>query len=286
MIAGVVGLQADAPVIFSWTDWHVHPSIAIGIIAAAVVYLVGVGPLRERYELAERADPVKGIAFGAGLLVLLFALQSPLHDLGDDYLFSAHMTQHMILILLVPPLLLWGTPGWLLRPVLVHRRVFPVAQLITRPLIAIALFNVTLLLWHLPSAYEATLAIREVHVLEHMLFLGTATLLWWPVLSPVKELPRLSPPLQMLYLFVQSLMPAVLGSIITFSGQVLYETYATAPRVWDVSPLLDQQMGGLIMKIPGTLVLWGALTVVFFRWAGQEQEHTKEDGKTKERISP
>ena len=101
-------------------------------------------------------------------------------------------------------------------------------------------------------------------------------LMWWPVLSPVPELPRLSPPAQMLYLFVQSLMPAVLGAFLIFADSVLYETYALAPRVWEISPHTDQQVGGLIMKVPGTLVLWGVVTVIFFQWAGQEQPESRE----------
>lgn len=103
-----------------------------------------------------------------------------------------------------------------------------------------------------------------------------AMLMWWPVLSPAPELPRLSPPAQMMYLFVQSLVPAVLGAFITFSTEILYPAYAAAPRIWGISPVTDQQMGGLIMKVLGTLVLWGVVTVVFFKWAGQEQSQSEE----------
>ena len=275
----------DATTGFSWTDWHLHPSIVIGIVALAVAYMLGVGPLRRRYNWAQRAEPTKVTLFALGLLVLVLALQSPLHDLGDEFLFSAHMAQHMLLILVVAPLLLGGTPGWLLRPLLRRRGVFPAARFLTRPLIAIATFNATLLLWHLPTAYEAALDLRGVHILEHVLFLGTAVLMWWPILSPIPELPRLNPPLQMLYLFVQSMVPAVLGAFITFSGSILYPTYAAAPRVFEMTAIVDQRLGGLIMKLPGTLVLWGAVTVVFFRWAGDEQLHTEESQGEREGLS-
>ena len=266
----------DPTATFSWTDWHLHPSILVGIAAWAAAYVLGVGPLRRRYGWAAEPEPRKGLLFGLGILVLFLALQSPLHDLGDEFLFSAHMTQHMLLTLVAAPLLLWGTPGWLLQPLLRRPGVFPTARFLTRPLIAIATFNATLLLWHLPPAYEAALDLRGVHILEHLLFLGTALLMWWPILSPVPELPRLNPPLQMLYLFVQSMLPAVLGAFITFSGSLLYPTYAAAPRVFDMTAIVDQQLGGLIMKVPGTLLLWGVVTVVFFRWAGEEQRRTEE----------
>ena len=256
---------------FSWTDWHIHPSIALGVLLLAGAYLAGAGPLRQRYGWAERPDLRRGLTFGLGLLLLFLALQSPLHDLGDEYLFSAHMTQHMLLILVVAPLFLLGTPGWLLRPMLRHRPVIAAARYLTRPVTAIVLFNLTLLLWHLPGPYESALEFRGVHVVEHLLFLGTSLLMWWPVLSPVGELPRLFPPAQMLYLFVQSLLPAVLGAFITFTTDQLYPFYAEAPRVYNISPLTDQQLGGLIMKIPGTLVFWGAITVIFFSWANREQ---------------
>jgi putative membrane protein len=256
---------------FSWSHWHIHPSITLGVLLLAGGYLAGVGPLRQRYGWAERQDLRRGLVFGLGLLLLFLALQSPLHDLGDDYLFSAHMSQHMVLILAVAPLLLLGTPGWLLRPLLRRRPVIAVMRWATRPVTAIILFNLTLLLWHLPGPYESALELRGIHVVEHMLFLGTALLLWWPVLSPSEELPRLGPPGQMLYLFVQSLLPAVLGAFITFTTDQLYDFYAEAPRVYGISPVTDQQLGGLIMKIPGSLVFWGTITVIFFSWAAREE---------------
>lgn len=266
----------EASAAFSWAHWHVHPSIALGVLFLAGAYLLSVGPLRQRYGWADRPDVRRGLFFGLGLLVLLFALQSPLHDLGDVYLFSAHMVQHMLLVLAVAPLLLLGTPDWLLRPLLRPRPIMKLAQVLTRPLVALALFNTTLLLWHMPAAYELALQDRGVHILQHLLFLGTAMVMWWPLLNPLPELHRLSPPGQMLYLFLQSMLPAVLGAFIIFSNDVLYPTYAAAPRVYGISPLTDQQMGGLLMKVPGTLVLWGVLTVIFFKWAGQEQRREEE----------
>ena len=268
---------------FSWTDWHIHPSIALGILCLGFGYLIWVTAFKKRYGCAGQSDLSKNLLFFVGLVLLFVALQSPLHDLGDQYLFSAHMTQHMILILAVAPLLLLGLPVWSLRPLFRHRSLFMVSEWVTRPVVAIIFFNVTLFLWHLPGPYEAALEFRGVHILEHMIFLAAAVLMWWPVLSPVNELPRLGPPAQMLYLFVQSLLPAVLGAFITLTNDQLYPFYAEAPRVYDISPLTDQQLGGLIMKIPGTLVYWGFATVIFFSWANAEQRD-EENGKRRDSL--
>jgi putative membrane protein len=100
--------------------------------------------------------------------------------------------------------------------------------------------------------------------------------MWWPVLSPISELPRLNPPLQMAYLFMQSLLPAVMASFITFSDTVVYSYYEDAPRIWGMSALADQQVAGGAMKLLGTLILWSYMTVVFFRWYSQEEAEEKE----------
>jgi len=129
-------------------------------------------------------------------------LNGPLHNLSDDYLFSAHMAQHLVLTLLFPPLLLYGAPAEvvrrLVRPVWVRR----LAAVATRPLVAATLFTAPIALWHLPVLYEAAVRHHPLHIVQHLVFLATAVLMWWPVLSPVPELPRLSYPGQMLYLFL------------------------------------------------------------------------------------
>jgi putative membrane protein len=137
--------------------------------------------------------------------------------------------------------------------------------------VALLLFNGTLAAWHLPEMYDWTLWSHNAHILEHVTFFLGAVLLWWPVFSPLPELPRLSYPLQMLYLFVQSLVPGVIAALVTFSDRVMYPSYDAAPRITDLSPLADQQLAGLIMKIVGTFVLWLLATVIFFIWANRDE---------------
>jgi putative membrane protein len=115
------------------------------------------------------------------------------------------------------------------------------------------------------------------HVSEHILFIGSAMLMWWPVLSPLPEVPRASYPIQVIYLFALTLPMGFIGAAITFSRRVLYDWYDTVPMLWGLATVLDQQMGGLIMKIAGALVFLGVMTAVFFVWYYREERG--EDGQ-------
>ena len=255
---------------FSWWDWHGHPSILIGVLLLQAAYIYRAGLLNRQLAGGRSVGMGQAVLFTSGMLVIFFALYSPLHDLSDKYLFSAHMVQHLLLLWVMPPLLLWGLSGWMIRPAVASLRVLKVAKLVTNPPVAIAIFNGVILIWHLPVAYNGSLEYHNLHIFQHVTFMMAGVLMWWPVLSPMTELPRLSSGSQMLYLFVQSLIPAIIGGVITFAGTVLYDYYSMAPRVWGISPLIDQQIGGLIMKTAGTIVFIIALTAVFFSWVFRE----------------
>jgi len=123
-----------------------------------------------------------------------------------------------------------------------------------------------LILWHLPRFYEYALEHHPVHIVQHLMFMVAAVLLWWPILSPLPELPRLPYPMQMLYLFLTTIPMSIVAVYITYGGTLLYPAYAAAPRIAGLSPLQDQLLGGLIMWIPGGLVFFGVISVIFFRW--------------------
>lgn len=255
-----------------WTRWDAHPSVVLGLGLLAGAYLLGTGPVRRRYGWAERIAPARALAFFGGLAVLFVALTGPLHDLADHFLFSAHMVQHLLLTLVVPPLLLAGTPGWLLKPILTGRRARLIARALTRPVAAFAVYNSVLIAWHLPVLYEWAMRNHDAHIVQHLMFIGTGLLLWWPILSPLPELPRLSPPAQMLYLFLAGVPMVLVSALITLSDEVLYPFYAAAPRVSGLTALADQRLGGVIMWVPGSLVFLVAITAVFFAWASGESE--------------
>jgi putative membrane protein len=147
----------------------------------------------------------------------------------------------------------------------------PVARLLTRPLVALALFNAALLLIHLPPTIDLQLNQGWFHLSMHVVLVGSGLLMWWPVLSQVPALPPISYIMQMGYLFLQSLLPSVMAAFITFSDRVVYPAYAEAPRIWGLSALSDQQIAGVIMKLLGSFILWSFIAVIFFKWYGQEE---------------
>ena len=245
-----------------WQRWDWHPSVVIGLalLGGLYAYLGGLAAPRRRV-----------LALGAALGVLGVSLNGPLHSLSDGYLFSAHMVQHLLLTLVFPPLLLYGAPVWVVRPLLGPGWVLRVAHRATRPLAAGALFSAPITLWHVPQFYEAALEHHPLHIVQHLVFIATAVIMWWPILSPVPELPRANYPTQLMYLFALGLPMSLAGALITLSERVLYPFYAAAPRVWGLTALADQQLGGLLMWVVGTIYLWVAASVVWFRWAAREE---------------
>lgn len=261
------------------TNFTVHPSTVIGIIGLAAVYEYG-ARTAERSEGAPGQQPAaprpgQRVCYYAGLATMFLSLNGWLHDLSDTYLFSAHMVQHLLLALVVAPLLIMGTTGAMLRPLLALRGVGPLARWITNPMRCFAIFNVVVAGWHLPPMYNYALAHHPVHIVQHLMFLAASVLMWWPVLSPLPELPRLSYPGQMLYLFLMSIPMAIVSVYISYADSLLYPSYAAAPRVWGITPMNDQLIGGLIMWIPGGLFFYTIISIVFFRWQQRDGVETR-----------
>jgi putative membrane protein len=240
-------------------------------LALAAAYAWFTGPVRRRRQMPPVA-PRQVAAYGGALLVIVGALNGPLHHLSDEYLFSAHMVQHLLLTLLMPPLFIAGVPGWIVDQLTAPRAVYPVARFLTRPLIAFAVPNAVLAVWHFPGPYGRAMESHDVHIVMHLTMMVTAGMLWWPVLSPSERLPRLSRPMQMLYLFALGLPMSLIGAMITLADHPLYRFYVTVPRLFGLSPLEDQRIGGLTMWVPGMLVFWSAMTVVWFRWSREERD--------------
>jgi putative membrane protein len=253
------------PVAQLGSTFSVHPSTAIGIAALAALYL-----WRMRQGAPSRAtgspSAAQRLAFFSGLALLFLSLNGPIHDLSDVYLFSAHMVQHLLLQLIVVPLLLLGTPGWMLRPLLRVGAIRAVATRVTRPAWCFVLFNLVMAAWHLPPLYNTALAYHGVHIAQHLTFLVASTLMWWPILGTLPELPRLSYPAQLLYCFLLTIPMSIVSVYITYADRVLYPAYSFAPRILGMSPLEDQRLGGLIMWVPGGIFFMLVMSVVFFRW--------------------
>ena len=267
-VAAPLLLHAAARI--SLTEFTVHWSTVVGLAGLGALY----------HWRARHAPPgvtsspsagQRAVFFGALVLIFL-SLNGWIHDLSDYYLFSAHMVQHLVLTLVAPPLLIMGTPGWMLRPALAWRGVGAVARAITPAPRAFLIFNVVLAAWHLPPMYGLAMAHHPVHIVQHLCFMVGATLMWWPVLSPLPELPRLSYPMQMLYLFLLTIPMSIVAVCIAYARTLLYPAYAAAPRLWGITPMQDQMLGALIMWIPGGLFFFAIISVVFFRWQQEGAE--------------
>jgi putative membrane protein len=180
--------------------------------------------------------------------------------------------QHLLLALVAAPLMVFGVTGEMLRPLLRNRAVGAIAGAVTRPAICYAVFNLVIIFWHLPFAYNAAMANHGIHILQHLTLIAASVLMWWPLMSPLPELPRLSYPGQMLYCFLMVIPMSVVAIYIAMADTVLYPAYASAPRIWDLTPMTDQHIGGLIMWIPGGLFFYGIMSVVFFRWASRGED--------------
>jgi cytochrome c oxidase assembly factor CtaG len=186
------------------------------------------------------------------------------------------MVQHLLLITLAAPLLLYGTPAWVLEPLTRNRITNTIGYWLTRPIIAYSVANAVFVLWHVPMFYEMALRSQPVHVVEHATMLGTALLAWWPTLGPLPQWPRLALPLHSLYYFAMTLPGTAVGAFITFADPGLYAPYDTAQRIFGIDLATDQQAAGLLMWVAlGTIYLL-LITFSFFRWVSREEAADRE----------
>lgn len=248
------------------------PSVVAGLIGLAFLYALVTGPYRGRFARARPVETPRRAAFGAAIVVMALALASPLDLLADEYLFTAHMLQHLMLTLVAAPLFLLGTPDWLFHTLLNATRLRGLAVWARHPLVAFFGFNAIFAMAHVPAFYELTLASEPLHALEHIVFVATAMLMWMPVVSPAPDIVAPYPPLgQVLYLFLQTVPASLLGALLSIAGSPSYPTYVLAPRLFGVSALEDQQIGALIMWVGSGVFFLVASAIVFFVWAGREE---------------
>jgi putative membrane protein len=255
------------------SPFHVHPDVLALVAALEGGYLLALRRLGPRWVPAGEAVVTRKrvVLYSLGVLTILVAASWPIHDLAEQYLFSVHMVQHMLISLVAPPLMLMGLPEWLLRRMLSPRPVRWLARRVTRPFIALILFNTVIVATHWPAWVDLTLRVHWFHFVSHALLFGSAACMWWPVIAPLPEMPSLSYPGRMVYVFLQSVVPTVPASFLTFGHHVIYPFYAAAPRIWGISALTDQLIAGLIMKLAGGAILWTVILVTFFRWHAEEQ---------------
>lgn len=247
-------------------NWQLDPFFIGSLITSALCYSLAIIPLRPKLA-PKTAFPTKRAVIFYLTLVLLYLIEgSPLHDLSS-YLLSAHMLQHLLISYVAAPLLIWSMPSWLLKPLLLNKYAKPLVSILVRPLIAGFIFSFFFSLWHLPFFYDGALNNIGLHHIEHIVFLSVSLIVWWPVMSPLKELPALHYGGQILYLFVLPIVQTIVFAFITFAPQPIYDTYTNiSVNDWDVSVLADQARAGVIMKIGGMLAFGVPFVAAFLKW--------------------
>ncbi len=251
----------------SLLHWHTEPALIGGILFVGWTYALFVGPFRSRIR-PDLPSPVSfAWWFAAGLITFYLAVGSPLDPLGENFLFSAHMIQHNILMYVCPLFILLGLPKPLVDHILSNRPALESAiRFLTHPIIAGLLFTLVFSFWHVGAFYEAAIRDKVIHMAEHLSMFFVSLLMWWPICSPSERLPSIRFGPQMLYVLALMLGQTPIFAILTFSKEVLYDTYFYAERIMNLTPLEDQKAGGVLMKIANMAVSVGVLASIFHRW--------------------
>jgi putative membrane protein len=249
-------------------------------VLAPIALLVGVYVWRFREARREAggrgAGFAQAVAFTGAIVALLIALVSPLDGLGEDYLFSAHMLQHVLLGDVAPLLLLLSLSRVILRPA--TRRLTRVEQALgplAHPLTGLALWLILMYLWHVPALYDAAVENTPAHALEHALFFVAGIALWWALIQPVPMRRRLTGMQPVAYIAAAKGGLAALGLYLAWASTPLYPYYETTPRIWGLSPVEDQNVGGVIMMVEQSMTLVLVLVVLFVRMLGQSEEEER-----------
>ncbi len=255
-----------------WRHWHNEPYLIGGLLLLAWSYAVLTGPLRERIAPGAKLPRWRAWSYYSSLVLFYLAVGSPFDQLGERFLFSAHMAQHVVLIYPCAVLWLIGLPDWLVDSLVDRPVLRPLGRLLLYPVSAGILYVMVQSLWHVPALYDLALQDRFVHVLEHVTFFGTAVMYWWPVLAVSRVWPPMRLGGRLVYLFAVAVGLTPLFAFITFSTDILYPTYEFAPRLIDgFTPMDDQLLAGAIMKLSNVLVTFLAMTWVFIQWYRQSE---------------
>jgi cytochrome c oxidase assembly factor CtaG len=273
---------------------HAHPHyhwtfslpILVPIAAYAWLWIRRFAEVR-RTSGTRGAGPRQLIAFSGAILSLLIALISPLDGLGEDYLFSGHMVQHLLLGDIAPLLMLLSLSRVMMRPLTrrlqsVERALGPLAH----PATALILWLALVYLWHIPSLYDSALEHPAVHALQHVSFFTAGTLVWWPLIQPVPMRHRLTGMWTFAYIATAKAGLASLGLYLTWTNSVAYTYYEHVPRIWGLSAISDQNVGGAIMMVEQSVLLVTVLSILFGRMLVQSEQDELRRERLEDRPTP
>lgn len=265
--------------------WHWSPIALGGLVILCLFYVFAAQFARRR----NTQDKLKGrhmLAFITAIFLLAIVFLTPLDTVARTQLFAAHMVQAIMLTTLCAPLLYAATPAWLLSPLMSQPITRMIARVLTQPVIASVIFNVTFLVWHAPSLYNLALAQGTLYHVELLTILLTSLLNWWPLIGPLRELHKMSYPAQMLYAFLDGQPVDIFAFLVVFTGTVFYTHYhiPTQLQQWGYNAVADQTVAGAFLLVPGLVDLI-VMTPLFFRWLGQIEARAKlSDQRRQERA--
>ena len=252
---------------FTWQAWHPEPTLIAGSVLALGLYAW-------RFEAlapARRPSLIRVGSFVLGVAFVFIALGSPL-DVGAERLFALHMLQHVVLYAWAAPLIWLGLTRPMFEPVLLVPALRNVLSVIFHPLLAASVFTVNMWFWHLPPVYEVAVTETAVHYTMHISFLATGLMFWWTLAGPRELLHVVRPGWRLLYILLSSIPMMILAFSLVGTPSVLYDYYAAQPRLWGISPLLDQQLGGIVMGSLGEVVEFIPFSAIFFRLTEEEED--------------
>ena len=259
----MIAVLADL-VVNPWR-FQTHPEVWLLVVAVLVAYIYAV---RVIGPVVVKSEPVttrkQRIVFVIAILMLWLASDWPVHDIAEEYLYSAHMFQHMVLSYFMPPLVLLAIPKWMFEAVFGSGRVRKIFNWLAKPVIAGVLFNAIVMITHIPQVVNRSVSNAPLHYLMHVLLIVTALLVWIPICGPDRKL-HLQSGGKMIYLFLMSVVPTVPAAWLTFAEGSVYKHYDIAVRVWGMSVTTDQQVAGAIMKTGGSVFLWSIIVFIFFK---------------------
>jgi putative membrane protein len=240
------------------------PLELLPMLVAAALYA------RRATTLAARGRPVplwRQLCFAAGLLCIVAALITPLSDLADE-LVIAHMIEHLLIGDIASLLIVLGLTGPLLQPILAIK-FFDRLRVLCNPLVALPIWAINMFVWHAPPLYDAAYGTSAIHFLEHSTFIGFGVLLWMPVFGPLPNPPWFTAGWKVVYVIVMRLVATVLGNILMWDGQVLYDVYAKGEAAHHIEALTDQSIAGVVMMVEGVFLGLGVLAWFFFQAASE-----------------
>lgn len=256
-------------------NWNLQLNLLF--IGLAVVYLLITGPYRHKFPGKDPVSVSQKLYFMFAIFIANLAISSPL-DLLAHELFSMHMLQMSLLFIVLPPFLWLGIPDWMIRPVIELKGIRPVFRFLTGPIVILFLFNGAISLYHVPIIFDAIMESHFLHYVSHTILLILALCMWWPVVCPVPEWDKTKPLLKLVFIFANGFLLTPACALIMFGDHVLFETYRQMSQLAPIlTPLNDQQLGGVIMKIVQELVYISAIGIVFKRWMREQKKEDERD---------